>query len=667
MEKAMITARAFEAAAAKDRARALKEKHAAKEDAMKIASEKERIQAEVECSNAFRGQTLEEVSVTDRTIRVPNGVSLHMDTVSGQLEAHRCPNPSACPSVTVVGSATMTNDPSITCKIRFNKVFDCAPGYNDTGLGCASCAFGFGRSTSDPFRCMKCGSGSVYLQLAGYVGQPAVMFALSVQSAWKVGTSSAIAATSERELLKILISYCGTSALLGSVLLTVPFVEDLSDRAKTLLGTLIKTAEAGNPTMSSNLDCFLEMAGMPPFPPNIAALAKLAIPGVIMSCALVGACFLKCRRGVALKSSMLLCVVVAGNQFIPDIAGTTAQAFPVFHTQKSGQRDAQWMMSWAPWLRDSDRFRMVLLTTPILLAAIAAGPVLWMTMTLRLSGARGPPGSGEGEAAESDSGEGEVAGDGSGEEIQPAGSRAPGAASETQGTNAGASAASSGSQEPAQEPQEQRSLAVSSAVAYLAGSYRAGCAWWWEAFRLTKNMLLAFVCRASPMTYSASGLLSQIGMVLIFFLAAHCYFQPYTDPKLNAIEAFAVSAMVIVVMATSFLIAGSWSVIPQTEALVLVLTALTMIATFLILFLMYARAKLHGQLAGEDEQKTRAGARPSRSGRSPERGVTRTARRGGQEQEVPVGEDGGLDGGPRPGGRQAADLAEVPVPGEPRG
>lgn len=539
-----------------------------------MQNESDEIQREGACSHAFRKQTLQDVVVSRGAIRVPPGVALGIDPVSGELEAHRCPNPSACPGAALEVDYDQNSHPEWGCRLGVRQHFECAPGYTTPWQGCGRCAEGFGRRASDPFLCKDCGSSRVAIQFAGWLARPALMFTLSAHSAAKAAATATSTAARERELMKILVSYCANSALLGSILVAVPFMQDLSDRAKDWLRFVTRATEEGSPSTTSSIDCLLGQAGVTgEAKPWQVAAASLAMPTIILIGALVFSMIRKAVIGIPLRSTMLLCLVIAGSQFIPAIAGTTAQGFPTFHTQKN---DVVMRMSYAPWEPGTSQFHELLGLAPFFLTALAAGPALWLTI-LRFGAREGSSGK---------------------------------------------------------------------AIAFLASSYKAECAGWWEAFRLMKNMMLSFVCTASPMSYSPSALLAQVGIILIAYGGVLCCCQPYSEFMLNVAEGIALGVTLLVVMTASFLLARSWSITPFAEVALISVSAVAMLGTFVMLAFLYLSEKYRKQHpgAGQGPEEVRASGhedRPWTVQQEPEEGDDRQAEgssaRPAEEKAQPIG------------------------------
>jgi len=194
---------------------------------------------------------------------VPAGIAMWWSKEFGVV-AHRCPNPGACPGgfLTIDQSPSPSASPSAAAQCQLTVAAapeeSCAAAFKHTEPGCILCEDDHGRSPTDPFTCIKCGTGGPGLDVAYWLGQAAILYMVAMHGAEKAANNPSNTKDAFfNDMLKILMSYSSSAAFVGSALLVSPVAQEMSKNAKAIVTLGTAVSKAGDSTFSSGMDCWL--------------------------------------------------------------------------------------------------------------------------------------------------------------------------------------------------------------------------------------------------------------------------------------------------------------------------------------------------------------------------------------------------------------------------
>ncbi|CAK0800239.1 unnamed protein product, partial [Prorocentrum cordatum] len=352
------------------------------------------------CSLLLTKKVDMEVIVDNSHAMIPPGVAMfrgQADEAASEAEAHRCPNRGACVAngyfyvslqlgcLLPPGQVAMRSpvDPDVA-------IAQCNAAYDSDRAGCATCASDHGRSNSDPFECSACGDQKV--QLAVWMSQPIVLYAISLSGAEKARFAVNVGAAYSNDVLKILMAFSSGMVFLASSIESTDAFRALTGTMKSGASRALSTASitsgdssGSSPAHSSSLDCLLfNGQKLASITQKLVALVLQA--AIILSLALIFVAIQeRSARSQAFRSRALAAFLVAGNQFLPGFVGICFQAVPCFHTQAGGK--SYMAYNAAAECTISNRVQAMAVAIPALLVTVVAGPVAWVWI-LRLDSAK---------------------------------------------------------------------------------------------------------------------------------------------------------------------------------------------------------------------------------------------------------------------------------------
>ncbi|CAK0799875.1 unnamed protein product, partial [Prorocentrum cordatum] len=399
-EEAKKQARDAERKAEEGKDRAQRAEEQARRAVAITKSQTEEADSDRKCSLLLTKKVDMEVIVDNSHAMIPPGVAMfhgQADEVASEAEVHRCPNRGACVAngylyvslqlgcLLPPGQVVMRSpvDPDVA-------IAQCNAGYDSDRAGCATCASDHGRSNSDPFECSACGDQKV--QLAVWMSQPIVLYAISLSGAEKARFAVNVGAAYSNDVLKILMAFSSGMVFLASSIESTDAFRALTGTMKSGASRALSTASitsgdssGSSPAHSSSLDCLL-FNGQKPASITQKFVALVLQAAIILSLALIFVAIKeRSTRSQAFRSRALAAFLVAGNQFLPGFVGICFQAVPCFHTQAGGKSYMSY--NTAAECTTSNRVQAVAFAIPALLATVAAGPVAWVWI-LRLDAAR---------------------------------------------------------------------------------------------------------------------------------------------------------------------------------------------------------------------------------------------------------------------------------------
>ncbi|CAK0791202.1 unnamed protein product [Prorocentrum cordatum] len=362
-----------EEAAHKKRQQAIKDTEKAKKD-MKVAQHlKDKALVEKSCTMHLSKQVKMDIYVSDWQINVPEGATIQYQK-SG-TSAHRCPNSIACPHSVVEVNVDPRSKAADNCE-TLRAEAQCQEGYDSTTPGCASCTHGFGRSNADPFICEQCGH--QILQWLVWLGVPIVLYAASLRSAFDAARRGASAAFSN-DALKILLAFTSASALVASTIDATPVFRRMPDGVRGVLSMGIHASGGDATAVASSLDCLVNGGEQQIGPLSVVGLV-FAQAAIAMLLAMT-AQLIQWFRAKYTPGSLMVCYIVATNQFVPLITAACARSLPCYHTQVHPDDPLAPVESWLSHeslASCSGRARYSKITVPLACGAIVAGPLLWI-------------------------------------------------------------------------------------------------------------------------------------------------------------------------------------------------------------------------------------------------------------------------------------------------
>ncbi|CAK0888468.1 unnamed protein product [Prorocentrum cordatum] len=359
--------------------RAIKDTEKAEKE-MKVAKQlKDKALVEKSCTMHLSKQVKMDIYiyiyiyVSDWLINVPEGATIQYQ--KNGTSAHRCPNSIACPHSVVELNVDPRSKAADNCE-TLRAEAQCQEGYNSTTPGCASCTIGFGRSNADPFICEQCGH--QILQWLAWLGVPIMLYAASLRSAFDAARRGASAAFSN-DALKILLAFTSASALVASTIDATPVFRRMPDGVRGVLSMGIHASGGDATAFASSLDCLVNGGEQQIGPLSVVGLV-FAQAAIAMLLAMT-AQLIQWFRAKYTPGSLMVCYIVATNQFVPLITAACARSLPCYHTQVHPDdplAPAESWLSHESLASCSGRARYSMITVPLASGAIVAGPLLWI-------------------------------------------------------------------------------------------------------------------------------------------------------------------------------------------------------------------------------------------------------------------------------------------------
>ncbi|CAK0826916.1 unnamed protein product [Prorocentrum cordatum] len=355
---------------------AIKDTRQARKDIKVAQGLKDKALVEKSCTMDLSKQVGMDIYVSDWHVNVPEGAMIQ--SLKTSTSAHRCPNSIAC-SHTLVQLNVDRSKTANNCVLSYSGdsgESQCQKGYDSTTPGCASCTKGFGRSNADPFICEQCGN--QILQWLAWLGVPIMLYAASVRSAFDAACRGSSASFSN-DALKILLAFSSASALVASTIDATPAFRRIPDGVRGALSISIHASGGDATVFASSLDCLVSGGEQQIGLLSVVGLA-LAQPAIAMLLAMT-AQYIQRFRARYTPDSLLVCYIVATNQFVPLITAACARSLVCYHTQLHPLDPAAPTESWLSHeslVNCSGRARYSMITVPLAAGAIVAGPLLWI-------------------------------------------------------------------------------------------------------------------------------------------------------------------------------------------------------------------------------------------------------------------------------------------------